>query len=301
MKKTVLFLSLFSLFFLVLVEAEDNSSDIKKKKKMFLFKSELEYGWKYNKTRFITQEAVEWTIIAGITAFDIALFRNYLTPSDNSFISGLDTSKEYKKEILPDKAELIIAGAGAGIAGSMILFLPNNMGFLNFEAYNNFKGYVESIVSTVLIVDILKFSFSQKRPDYDARVATGDKKIIEDGRLSFPSEHTALAFATSVYLTLYAFQYLGDNRIPAVIALKSIFGVCLNSLSVAMAVERVIENKHYIHDVVVGGLIGGAISAFFYCLHNYFGIYKKKSGNKKVNLSIEPDRKELGINMVLSF
>ena len=274
----------------------DAAGNKTKKKNQYIFNSNLEYGWNYNKPRFFSQESIEWSTMIGVGVTDFVLFHKYLTPQDKNIFPGLDTSRPLNQEILPAWLGL----TGIGVVGSLILFLPNNAGFLNFEAYNNTKGYMEAVLFTTLMVDILKFSFAEKRPNYQARLATGDKNTINDGMRSFPSEHAAVSFATSTYLTFFLFQYLGDNRIPAVLGLKCLLATGINSMSFIISALRVIENEHHIQDVVVGGVIGVLISSFFYCLQNYFGIYKKKKKDK-FTLDIEPDKYELGLDIVLRY
>lgn len=75
----------------------------------------------------------------------------------------------------------------------------------------------------------------------------------------------------------------------------------LNSIGFLVAALRVIQNEHYVQDVVVGGLVGILFSSFFYCLQNYFGIYKKKPLKKKVDISFAPSDKDLGLKIVLKY
>jgi membrane-associated phospholipid phosphatase len=290
------FLILILLLINFCIFSQDSTGDKiqeKNKKNKFVFNTQIAY----EKNRFLSQDIIEWTSMTGLVLFDGLFFHYYLKPVDKDIIPNLDHSKKTYEELLPTWLGI----AGIGIAASLIMLLPNNTGFFNYEAYINMKGYLESIIVTMIIVDILKFSFAEKRPDYEARLNTGNSDLIRDGKLSFPSEHSAIAFATSTYLTFFLFQYLGDNSIPAVLALKCLLATGLTSVSFLIAWERIYLDEHYIQDVAVGGVIGVVIASFFYCFHNYFSIYKKIIDNKKFSLSIGPDSSELGIDIIIKY
>jgi membrane-associated phospholipid phosphatase len=289
--KKILFIIIISFIFISFALA-DNTSDKKTKFKLdknsIVFKTEIEkvHVW---------QEIAEWSTITNLAIVDFSLI-NGLEPLKHADIfPNLDTDKEMNTEIMPTWLGII----GFGLVESLILFLPNNEGFLNYEAYINVKGFAEAFTATMFIVDILKFTVAEKRPNYQTRLATGNAETIADGQKSFPSLHAAIAFSATTYLTFFMFQYLGDNRIPSVLGLKIAGALFLNSFSFLIAALRVIKNEHYVHDVVVGGVIGMLISSFFFCMQNYFGIYKKKISKNIID--VEPDKKELGLNLVYKF
>ncbi len=269
---------------------QDNTSDNVKKNNI-LFKTKLQ---NFKLARVFAQEVPEWTMVTAMTAMDFAFFHSsLLKPAERNFIPEAALNKSYTEENMPAWLGII----GIGLSESLLLFIPNNVGFLNLEAYINFKAYAESIVTVIFIVDMLKYIVGEKRPDYQARLKTGNADVIRDGRMSFPSDHTAVAFATSTYLTLFMFQYIGDNYRPDILSLKILGAVALNSIAGAIAALRVIDNKHYIHDVVAGGIIGSLVSLFFYSLHNFMGIYPKKDSS----FSVGPASKGFGVEFTYRF
>lgn len=273
------------------VYAYDTTDDGAGQGNQFIFHSDIHY----EPARFAYQDSVEWSTVALAGAADYLLFQNLLTPSSTSLFSGLDLDKPYTEEALPTWIGVI----GIAAVGHLLFFLPNNAGWMNYEGYINVKGYMESIISTMLVVDILKFAVAEKRPDYQARLKTGDQSIINDGMLSFPSNHTAVAFATSTYLSLFVFQYLGDWRRPELLGMKLLLITGLNAVSFGVAAERVIDNKHHVQDVIAGGLIGSGLSLLFYGVQNWMGIYPKV--NTSSRLSVYPDTEALGVDVEYRF
>lgn len=286
--KKLLILILISLKFTAFVEEFSGGTEKNDTKFKFLFRTEIDY----ERNRFFYQDIPEWAGTATLFGVDALLFHYLLEPEDKNIIKGLDISKSYaKSREIPDTYVI----AAIGLTGLMIPFIPNNQGFLNYEGYINFKGFCQSLVLTLLISDILKFAIAEKRPDYKERLETGDKDIILDGRISFPSSHTSLSFAVSTYMTMFMFQYLGVNN-AYMIPLKILFATGITGISVSVAVMRVMTYDHHVHDVIAGAGIGSLVSVLFYSLHNFMGIYKKKDIEKSnISLYIEPTGSELGI------
>jgi len=102
---------------------------------------------------------------------------------------------------------------------------------------------------------------------FDASICKGDKKKIDDERMSFPSGHTCLAFALLTYITLYlAGQlrlYHGKCRVwKYIIVSAPLF------YAVYVPFTRLMDYRHHWEDVVVGALIG-----MFYAITLYYFIY----------------------------
>eukprot|EP00667_Euglena_gracilis_P011732 EG_transcript_11998 len=106
------------------------------------------------------------------------------------------------------------------------------------------------------------------RPDLWARLQTGDPALIRDGRKSFPSGHTLVAFGG---LGFFAHWLSGKLRTfhPARGNLwrLALGMLCPMALAVAQAVSRVTDNRHRTVDIIGGCLLGTGAALLGYHLH----------------------------------
>ena len=114
------------------------------------------------------------------------------------------------------------------------------------------KGFAESYAMTSLVTTLAKNGFGRHRPDYDPQ---GD---LRDGRRSFPSGHASASAAAVTYLALYLADH-GDSR-----AADAAIAGGLALAHVGLCIERVVHERHHTSDVLVGSLLGAAISVAFY-------------------------------------
>jgi membrane-associated phospholipid phosphatase len=106
---------------------------------------------------------------------------------------------------------------------------------------------LETVALTQLVIQTLKFSVGRQRPF--ARFGT-DVVFEPDQNLSFPSGHSALGFAITASAGMVA-HWRGYWTEPY------IWGAGL-ALSLSTEYLRMAADKHYLSDVVVGGVIGFA-------------------------------------------
>lgn len=128
----------------------------------------------------------------------------------------------------------------AGIFGSGLYLtgaLMKNQGIASTG-----RMVVESVVYTGLVVGLLKFTFSRARPyENDGPRDFFDFSLKEED-ISFPSGHTATAFAISTVLS---------RKIDNTFATIGLYG-----LAGLTAYERMYNNKHWFSDVLVGAALG---------------------------------------------
>lgn len=106
------------------------------------------------------------------------------------------------------------------------------------------------------------------RPDWFARLATGDEEAIEDGRTSYPSGHAAEMFAVFTVLSLYLvakarlFVAAGPGHFAKAV-------LCLLPLGLAtfITMSRVVGYKHDFSDINCGMGLGLASGWFAYHLN----------------------------------
>jgi len=147
--------------------------------------------------------------------------------------------------------------------------------------------YIGDTLMTV-VVEFLKNRIGRLRPDFLDRCkfdivlqeCTGSAGDVRDGRKSFPSGHSSVAFVGAGFAFLYLVGktgcfargtvrggFLSSRAARAVLCLAPLL------LSSWVAVTRLEDYRHHKEDVVVGALIGFAFSAMAYSMywHNPFG------------------------------
>jgi membrane-associated phospholipid phosphatase len=127
------------------------------------------------------------------------------------------------------------------------------------------KGLGETLMTGVFITGGLKDLFGRHRPDWSP---TNDSR---DERRSFPSGHSAQAFAIATYASLYLHDHVFDTRRGDAVLpwweVATYAGIGL--AATAIAGERVIHDRHNLSDVAIGGGLGIATSVLFYRYQEY--------------------------------
>lgn len=104
---------------------------------------------------------------------------------------------------------------------------------------------LQSLIMTNLTVNTAKFLFARERPE--EMEGPYDFEFVETGSSSFPSGHTATAFAV---LTPWVIYYPG----PVTYALMTI--------PVGTAIARVAKGRHWLSDVTAGAAIGFSMGQY---------------------------------------
>lgn len=207
-------------------------------------------------------EIFEWILFAIILpSINILLWRNKTMGSKKQKWEEHVTYKTYKKAIINNKIFFITTP----ILLALIIFTPNNWGWLNHISYVNTKVFIGAIFTTALTVYIIKHSIGRKRPDFDERVKYEYK--IEEGYFSFISAYAALAFCSAIFFSLFTIEHYEIEPI-----FKS--GIVLFLVLTAMitSVFRITDNKSHSEDVLAGAFLGSIIGFLFYATPNdWFG------------------------------
>ena len=106
---------------------------------------------------------------------------------------------------------------------------------------------------TFLLVQCIKVAFGVPRPDYEARLETGNPDIIQDGLKSFPSGHVAMVSCSMAALTLVAAM-----RLPAG-PLYMLLSITPQVVVIFIAATRVWDHRHYVIDVAAGYAMGACL------------------------------------------
>ncbi len=130
----------------------------------------------------------------------------------------------------------------------------------------------ESVVFSTGLVYLTKMVFGRKRP-YNDRGARSFEWFVSprnEASLSFPSGHTATAFALAG---------AGAGRHPHWYVEFPAY-----ALATAAALQRVDTRAHWTSDVIAGGLIGYAVAEFL--VDRYENAGDARDGTKKVSVSL---------------
>jgi len=202
---------------------------------------------KTSNTYSIKNELTEWSIYSSIYAAGY-IFQKHEPFFDEPLIGG-EADKKYKKDTVPSLWIQLWMG---GVYG-YIAFTPNNEGLLNDVAYNNIKGFFESVAYSYFITSFTKVTVGRKRPSFDNYP---ESEKDDSGRKSFISGHSSLSFVIATYSSLFVYEYTGDNSRPVDIAIKSTVITASFCAAVFTAWSRVDDNRHHMSDVIAGSAVG---------------------------------------------
>lgn len=145
----------------------------------------------------------------------------------------------------------------AGITALGIGLIPNSDGWLKVSAYHHSKGLMQTLAFTYLVTNITKNIIGRRRPSF-ANYPANDR--IDAGK-SFPSGHTSISFTIATYSSLYARDYFGDsgNKTGPLI-----YTTASHLLAAYVGYTRIIDNRHFLSDVIAGGLLGSGVAWLVY-------------------------------------
>lgn len=208
--------------------------------------------------------------------------------------SKLERTDSFKRKIHPEEIWLYKNPMSkdyvpASTALFWIVVAPLVLITSNFLLCRNKKEFRYAISAltlglamTAFTTSLLKVSVGRPRPDFfyrcfpdgviedkDFDQCTGDKKVIEEGRKSFPSGHSSMSFAAfgfmSYYLAskLHVFNERGRGKSWRLcVSLVPLF------VALEVAVSRTCDYHHHWQDVLVGSLIGICLS--YLCYRQYY-------------------------------
>ena len=138
---------------------------------------------------------------------------------------------------------------------------------LDFHAA--YLSLIEAYTIAATVKHIVERS-GKLRPNWFARLGTGDAKLIKDGRESYPSGHALYPTMAATLLTLYM---LGRTQVM-VQPSRGQFALFIISMlplcgAIALGLDRVDCYDHDFVDTVSGGLIGSLCALLTYHLNFY--------------------------------
>lgn len=181
--------------------------------------------------------------IAYLSVFDGSSSRTFQENYGDSQVLGFANTFGSKTVLLP---------ASAALFGTSLL--TKNTRFQD-AAFTS----LQSVLMTSLAVGAGKYLFGRDRP-YENDGAY-DFDFVSGGSTSFPSGHTARAFA---FITPWIMYY------------PNAFTYTLFALPVGTAVARVAEGKHWLSDVAAGAVIGFSMGHY---------LAKKHLGDQRIQIT----------------
>ncbi|KAI9218851.1 phosphatidic acid phosphatase type 2/haloperoxidase [Blastocladiella britannica] len=141
------------------------------------------------------------------------------------------------------------------------------------------NAFAMGIISSALIVEVLKKVVGRLRPDFLARckpvtdsltglvTCSGNPHVIMQGRQSFASSHASDAVAGWGFLILFVYGTLStrSRTNPWILCLLMLFSVP----ALVISVSRITDNRHHTEDVIGGGLIGLGTAVLWYRVYFY--------------------------------
>jgi phosphatidate phosphatase len=146
------------------------------------------------------------------------------------------------------------------IITSIRYFKKKSLRELFFSLFNKILNFIYAMGLMFLIVVAIKYFCGRLRPDFISRcdpdysninpdvnyyivedICRGDKSVIKEGRVSFPSNHTAFA----MYSAFYVFFYLETMNIQISNFWKGIIQLTYMIFSIFISISRNIDNWHH--------------------------------------------------------
>ncbi|GAB1607698.1 phospholipid phosphatase 5-like [Argonauta hians] len=133
-------------------------------------------------------------------------------------------------------------------------------------------GVTLSIFLTASLTNVIKLIVGRPRPDFFWRcfpdgkfvpnmLCTGVPQKINEGRKSFPSGHSSIAFAGLGFMTLYLFgklHYFGQHGYGS--TWRLVASIAPMFVATLVALSRYCDYHHHWQDITVGSLLGFIIA-----------------------------------------
>jgi len=237
-------------------------------------------------------KSIEWYDASIFTAY---LLRNVINPStigDRIYASPMEVEQKFANQFSGSSSSL--GSIDKDIIPNAIFYsrLVLNFGLDLFtdadvtdKSYQRVFTFKKSLLYTYVLTEYVKNLVKRTRPD-----GSDDR--------SFFSGHTSTTFAAATFLykefhdAYDEWDYLENKPFLHGLAETLTFGTLYGWASY-VGYSRIHDKKHYISDVIVGALVGSAISYFVY--EGYFG----KNDCFLSNFSFRSFGKDLALNFRL--
>jgi len=225
---------------------------------------------------------VDWLITIAIIIVEISLSQYILAPHERYIPKSFQPlTYPIQEETIPLWMWVLMC-----ILLPVLVFGAVQVGLRSAHDFHNAcLGLFEGIAFNLVFTDLIRYFAGRNGPDWYDRVRAGVPSALKEGRLSFPSMHTSLAFATLTYLSAYMCGKLGVFRDDsghmwkAFIAIIPIFGASL------LSITRTMDYHNDFSDVLAGAVIGGIVGLLCYFL-NYPSFFNNQCHEPKTRNEI---------------
>ncbi len=179
--------------------------------------------------------------------------KNKINPLTESKIASLDKSDLpfFDRWAVYDFNDDIDTASSVFVFGGLISTLFNTA-YDEPQAWDNMLVLSEILLTQSAITNWTKIIVLRNRPFLYGDDKEGDRKRFIDSRLSFYSLHTSTIFSVAVFNHYYLHHTNGSN-----------FLIYLNyGLAASTAVTRVMSGNHFPSDVLIGAVVGSAVSYY---------------------------------------
>jgi membrane-associated phospholipid phosphatase len=216
------------------------------------------------------------------------------------------------EKVTVNQLAVSLAVGWLGAAAIAATAVPGSESAFDLQSlHHGLVGYAEALLLTTAVTEASKATIGRLRPDFQARVlrkhctagasaplpesrcegirSTNDAELVDDGRKSFFSGHTATAFATAGFLTLQLGGRMvwGDEATAETRWLGITGQVALLAGATWVAWGRVDDNRHHPLDVGIGAAVGLAFANLGYW--RFFDLRGRARGGSAVGLSGGPE------------
>jgi membrane-associated phospholipid phosphatase len=125
-------------------------------------------------------------------------------------------------------------------------------------AYKDTYFFAWASAGVMLLCNISKALVGSLRPDFLDRMKRFPvgSRVVEEGRRSFPSGHTALAVLATVHIAYCSLQAMKRGHFLT----PSLLTVCFSLGSIGVGISRVLDHRHHPGDVLAGAILGLVVS-----------------------------------------
>jgi len=226
----------------------------------------------------VLHEILDWSFIALVTPL------NFVVDShDPYFDEPLMTSPYTDRQAKKTTVRGLYLHIESATLNALVGILPTNEGWMTHTNYVNIKGFAAGLFASNLLMNLTKNTVGRKRPFYDS------KPDDPDARKSFMSGHALNSWYNWTYVSLFVFEHIGSMDNPWHLAGKVGVSTAGGAFAAWVCYTRVENNKHFVSDVVVGGLFGALSAVLFYAYQNewLFEVYDKKQDDSAAGVKPE--------------
>ena len=173
---------------------------------------------------------------------------------------------------------------------------PGSIGFGRMHWKRRILALLASVCVTAGFLDVLTISLkvgvAALRPDFldrcqpdpmTSECTNTDIIVVAEGRVSFPSGHSSWSMYSCMLLSLFleqlvvssyhAFKQRGRKNVALSVAIiGSLLSIGVLAPGIVIAASRVTDNRHFVRDVVVGGVFGVVGACGCYLIYRIYSI-----------------------------